>query len=102
MPIILAIGEYPVKADEFVSVTEAKNRLLSLIRTVHERDTVLAIMKGGAPAAVMLSPERYEGLLETIEVLSDPKTMKSLRWSIKQAERQQWVADRVVFGADHA
>jgi antitoxin YefM len=90
-----------VKADDFVSVTEAKDRLLSLIRTVHERDTVLAITKGGTPAAVMLSPERYEGLLETIEVLSDPRTMKSLRRSIKQAERQQWVDDRAVFGKDH-
>jgi antitoxin YefM len=49
----------------------------------------------------MLSPERYEGLLETIEVLSDPRTMKSLRRSIKQAERQQWVDDRAVFGKDH-
>jgi hypothetical protein len=31
--------------------------------------------------------EKYEGLLETLDILSDPKTMKSLRTSTRQARQ---------------
>ena len=90
------------QVDQFISVTEAKNRLLELIRTLAEKDEILAITRGGVPAAVVLSPERYEGLLETIEVLSDPHAMTSLRRSLKQARKGQWVSDEKVFGTQKA
>ena len=90
------------QVDQFISVTEAKNRLLDLIRTLAEKDEVLAITRGGVPAAVVVSPRRYEGLLETIEVLSDPHAMASLRRSLKQARKDQWVSEEEVFGKQKA
>ena len=63
-------------------VTEVKNRLLHFIREIDEKDEVLTITRGGIPVAVMLSPERYQCLLETIEVLADNQAMASLRRSI--------------------
>jgi antitoxin YefM len=84
--------------DHFVPVTEAKNRLLNLIRDLADKDEVLAITRGGVPAAVLLSPDRYEGLLETIEILSDPRAIKSLRRSLRQAQKGQWLTERQVFG----
>jgi len=86
--------------DQFVSVTDAKNRLLDLIRNLAEKDEVLAITRGGVPAAVVLSPERYEGLIETIEVLGDSQAMRSLRRSLKQAGKGQWLSDEEVFGKE--
>ena len=83
--------------DQFVPVTEAKSHFLKLIRSLVEKDEVLAITRGGIPAAVMLSPDRYEGLLETIEVLSDPHAMASLKRSMKQAQKGRWVLDEEVF-----
>lgn len=90
------------QVDQFISVTDAKNQLPALIRHLGERDAVLAITRGGVPAAVVLTPERYEGLLETIEILSDPRAMKSLRRSMKQAEQDRWVGEAEVFGKDRA
>lgn len=84
--------------DMFVPVSNARNRLLALIRGVGARDEVVALTRDGVPAAVLLSPDRYEGLLETIEILSDPVAMKSLKRSILQARRGTWVKDGVVFG----
>ena len=84
--------------DQFVPVTKAKSHFLNLIRSLVEKDEVLAITRGGIPAAVMLSPDRYEGLLETIEVLSDPHAMASLKRSMKQAQKGRWVLDEEVFG----
>ena len=90
------------QVDQFVSVTEAKNRLLDMIRRLAEKDEILAITRGGVPAAVVLSPERYEGILETIEVLSDSQAMKSLRRSLVQARKGLWVSDEEVFGKERA
>jgi PHD/YefM family antitoxin component YafN of YafNO toxin-antitoxin module len=39
------------------------------------------ITKDGKAAAVLMSPEEYEGLMETIEILSDKKLMRQLRKS---------------------
>lgn len=84
--------------DEIVPVTEAKARFLHLIREIDERDEVLAITRGGVPAAIVLSPDRYEGLIGTIEIMSDTTAMRSLRRSIAQAGKGQWVGDEKVFG----
>jgi antitoxin YefM len=91
------------QVSHFLPVTEAKNRLLHLIREIDEKDEVLIITRGGVPVAVMLSPERYEGLLETIEVLADRQAMQSLRRSIEDSQEGRWVTDEdEVFGKDSA
>ena len=84
--------------DRVLTVTEAKNRLLDIVRSLRDRDEIIAITRGGDVAAVVLSPDRYEGLLETIEILSDRRAMESLRRSVSQAKRGRWVSDEKVFG----
>ena len=83
--------------DEFLSVTEARNKLLDLIRRMKHRQAVVAITCGGVPSAVLLSMDQFEGLMETVEILSDQKSMHALRRSLKQAEKGQWVKHRSVF-----
>jgi antitoxin YefM len=84
--------------DQFVSVTEAKNKLLDLIRRLKTRQEVVAITRDGMPAAVLLSMDQFEGLMETLEILSDPKTMRALRRSVKQTRSGKWVSHEGVFG----
>jgi antitoxin YefM len=87
--------------DEFVSVSEAKNKLLDLIRRMKHRQEVVAITRDGVPSAVLLSMDQFEGLMETIEILSDQKSMRALRRSLKQAEKGQWVSHDAVFGREN-
>jgi antitoxin YefM len=84
--------------DGFIPITEAKNRLLDLIRDLQEKDDIVAITKHGVPAAVLLSIQRFEGLLETIDILSDEKVMTSLRRSLREARAGRWVSHEQVFG----
>ncbi|HEY6366517.1 MAG TPA: hypothetical protein VI585_17170 [Candidatus Binatia bacterium] len=42
--------------------------------------------------------KKYEGLLETLDILSDEKIMKSLRTSMRQARRGKWLKYEEVFG----
>ena len=88
--------------DQFVSVTEAKNRLLELIRNLKAKQEIVAITRDGVPAAVLLSMDQFEGLTETIELLSDPGTMRSLGRSLKQAKAGRWVSDKALFRRDDA
>lgn len=91
------------QASHFLPVTKAKNRLLHLIRDLDEKDEVLTITRGGVPVAVLLSPDHYAGLLETIEVLADRQAMRSLRRSTADAQAGRWVsAEDEVFGNDPA
>ncbi len=84
--------------DRFIPITEARNQLLDLIRDLKEKDDIVAITKNGVPAAILLSVERFEGLLETIDILSDEKAMKSLRRSLREARAGRWVTHEEVFG----
>ena len=81
------------QVDQFVTITEAKNKLLDLIRNIKLRHQVVAITRGGVPTAVLLSMDQFEGLMETIEILSDSKSLRSLKRSLKQAEAGKWVVE---------
>ncbi|HLC27203.1 MAG TPA: type II toxin-antitoxin system Phd/YefM family antitoxin [bacterium] len=86
------------EVDRFIPITEAKSRLLDLIRDLQATEDIVAITKNGVPAAVLLSVERFEGLLETIDILSDEKAMASLRRSLRDARAGRWVSQEEVFG----
>ncbi len=90
------------QVDEFVSVSEAKNKLLGLIRRLKHKQKIVAITRDGVPSAVLLSMDQFEGLMETIDILSDQKAMRSLTRSLKQAERGKWVRHESVFGREGA
>ena len=83
---------------DYIPVTKAKSKLLDIIRKIESSDDTVAITKNGVPEAVLLSMSKFEGLVETLEVLSDEKAMKSLRKSIKEAREGKWLDFDEVFG----
>jgi antitoxin YefM len=50
------------------------------------------------PEAVLISMNKYQGLLETVEILSDEKAMKSIKKSIREADKGKWIDFGEVFG----
>ena len=86
--------------DKFLSVSQVKNNLSDLIRQMKHKQEIVAITRDGVPSAVLLSMDQFEGVMETIEILSDQKSMRALRRSLKQAEKDQWVSQRVVFALE--
>ncbi|MCA9460977.1 MAG: type II toxin-antitoxin system Phd/YefM family antitoxin [Nitrospirales bacterium] len=83
--------------DQYVSVTQAKTQLLDLIRRLGTQQDSVGITKDGVPTAVLLSMDHFEGLMETLEILSDPKTIRPLRKSLKQAQSGRWETHEAVF-----
>jgi len=83
---------------DYIPVTKAKAAFLDIIRKIEGSEDAIAITKNGVPEAVLLSMKKFEGLLETLEILSDEKSMKSIRKSIKEAQKDKWVDFDEVFG----
>ena len=82
----------------YIPISKAKSNLLQIIRRLESVEDAVAVTKNGVPAAVILGVEKYEGLLETLDILSDEKTMKSLRASMRQARQGKWLKYEEVFG----
>ena len=91
-------GGFPMPhVDQYVSVTQAKAQLLDLIRQLQKRNDIVGITRDGVPTAVLLSMEHFEGLMETLDILSDQKTIRPLRKSLKQAQAGRWETQESLF-----
>ncbi|MBW2184400.1 MAG: type II toxin-antitoxin system Phd/YefM family antitoxin [Deltaproteobacteria bacterium] len=62
-----------------LSLSEVKMKLSELIENVYSTDEEIIITKNGRPAAVLVSPEEFESLKETIEIKSNPDLMKEIK-----------------------
>lgn len=70
------------------NITEAKAKLSQLVEDVRRTGETYRILKGGEIVGVLMSHREYQQMLETLDVLSDPKLMKQIRASrgVKLAE----------------
>ncbi|HZS30794.1 MAG TPA: type II toxin-antitoxin system Phd/YefM family antitoxin, partial [Gaiellaceae bacterium] len=64
-----------------VPFTEARARLTELLDEVEARHEHLVITRKGRPAAVLVSPEEWDAIEETLEVLQDEGALADLRES---------------------
>ena len=65
------------------SVTKVKRELLDILKAMEEEYATVTMTRNGEPVGVMMTPDRYESLLETIEILSDKSILRSLKASRK-------------------
>ncbi len=77
--------------ETFIPITQAKAKLLDLVRQIHDTNDTIAITKNGVPEAVMLSMKKFEGFLETIDILADPEMMRQLKKSARNVKKDRLV-----------
>ena len=65
-------------ATETISLTELRPRLSELLARAHEHFDRFVITRHGRAEAVLLSADEFEGLLETLEILSDAELVRRL------------------------
>ena len=65
-------------ATETISLTELRPRLSDLVERAHERFDRFVITRRGRAQAILLSSEEFEGLLETLDILSDRELVRRL------------------------
>jgi len=66
-----------------LSLSEAKMKLSGLITKVSSTDEEIIITRNGSPVAVLISPEEFESLKETIAVRSDASLTDEIRKGLR-------------------
>ena len=63
---------------ETISLTDLRPRISELVERAHREFDRFVITRRGRAEAVLMAAEELDGLLETLEVLSDPKLVRDL------------------------
>ena len=72
-----------------LSVSEAKMKLSGLIDLVNAAGEEIMITKNGRPAAILMSPEEFESLKETVAVRSNQTLMREIRRGLRALQMKK-------------
>lgn len=74
---------------KILSLSEAKMKLSALIDSIGVTDQGVVITKNGRPAAVLVSPDEFEGWRETLAVRSDRELMEEIKAGLSALKRKK-------------
>ena len=83
---------------QIMPVTKVKRGLLDIIKAMQEEDSTITLTRNGEAVGVMMTPDRYEALLETIEILVDKDVLAALRSSAQDFQEGKVYSDEAVWG----
>ena len=72
-----------------LSLSEVKMKLSGLVEQVQATDEEVVITRNGSPAAVLISPDEFESLKETVVVRSDDNLMRDIRQGLRDLKRRK-------------
>ena len=75
-----------------ITLKELRPDLPEIIKRIDSRLDRYVVTKRGKPIAVMISPDDYEGLLETVEILSDKETVKRIKLAKREVKEGRTVS----------
>jgi len=85
--------------DKILPVTHVKKHLLDILKVMSEDHETVTVTKNGKAVSVMMHPEHYDALLETIEILADSETMGALKKSEMDFKDNRVYSDHDVWQA---
>lgn len=83
--------------ETYVPITQAGGRLADIIKNIKKKGDTVAITQNGVPEAVILSYEKFDALLETMEILADKDLMSQIEHSKRDIEQGRLVDMDEVF-----
>ena len=76
-------------------LSEVKNNLSKLVEQLHTTHEEITITRNGHAAAIIMSPEEFEGWKETLEILADKEFTQEIRRGIKDIRKKGKVYHRI-------
>jgi len=74
---------------KILSLSEAKMKLSGLVDALRTTDEEILITKNGSPAAVLISPDEFESLKETVAVRSDASLMSDIKKGLRSLKNKK-------------
>ncbi len=84
--------------NKIIPLKEARQNFSTLVDRVDRLSERFVVTKNGTPRAVLMSAEEFESWVETLEIMSNPKTVKALNQGIKEAKAKKLSSFKDVFG----
>lgn len=72
-----------------LSLSEAKIKLSALIDSIGITNEEVLITKNGRPAAVLVSPDEFESLRETLAIRSDNDLMEEIKSGLEAIKKEK-------------
>ena len=70
-----------LESQSILPVTKVKRELLEILKAMEEDYSTVTVTRNGKPVGVIMTPDRYEALFETIDILGDKKALRALKAS---------------------
>ena len=70
-----------LESQTILPVTKVKRELLEILKAMEEDYSTVTVTRNGKPVGVIMTPDRYEALFETIDILGDSEALQSLKAS---------------------
>ncbi|MCC2640237.1 MAG: hypothetical protein K0S45_650 [Nitrospira sp.] len=83
-----------------LSLKQVRSRFSSLVEKADRLSARFIVTKNGTPKAVVMGAEEFESWVETLELLSTPKAVKSLEQGLKEAKAGKLRSFKDVFGEE--
>jgi len=68
-----------MRAKTTISISEARKKIFDIAEEVQKPGIYYTFTEKGRPKAVVMSYEEFDSLMETLEIMSNPKIMKDIR-----------------------
>jgi prevent-host-death family protein len=79
-------------------VTRGRDRFLKLVRTAQKAFDRYILTKDGAPQAVLMAYDEFEGWLETLDICRSKRVVRAIKRAERDADRGKTRTFEEVFG----
>ena len=79
-----------------ITLKELRPELPLVIKDIDTKLDRYIVTKRGKPVAIMMSPDDYEGLLETIDILSGKETARRIKKAKREIKENKTVSLEVL------
>lgn len=77
-------------AKKTISITEGRKQLFRIAEEVQRPDTYYTFTVDGKPQVVLMSQDEFNSIMDTMEILSDPKLLKDIEKAEEEFERGEY------------
>ncbi|OGW72742.1 MAG: hypothetical protein A2Y02_03190 [Omnitrophica bacterium GWA2_52_12] len=81
-----------------ITLKELRPELPKVVDSINKKWERYVVTKHGKPSVVMLSIDDYEALMETLDILADPRALKNLKrgeQDLRKGRVRSWQAVKV-------
>ena len=83
-----------------LSLKEARNQFSDIVDRAGRLSERIVVTKNGRPEAVVMGADEFESWVETLELLSNPKAVKSIKQGLKEAKAGKFHSFKAAFGEE--